>query len=80
MNQNDCSGKTLKLWPVFVDHYTLNHKKAGATVMHVFAELNQEISRRDTNVNGEMMADAQRKLRELPVNKLCLINPFSLRT
>lgn len=21
MNQNDCSGKTLKLWPVFVDHY-----------------------------------------------------------
>jgi len=23
MNQNDCSGKTLKLWPVFVDHYIL---------------------------------------------------------
>ena len=22
MNQNDCSGKTLKLWPVFVDHYS----------------------------------------------------------
>ncbi|AJI85804.1 hypothetical protein CH54_2103 [Yersinia rochesterensis] len=22
MNQNDCSGKTLKPWPVFVDHYT----------------------------------------------------------
>ena len=21
MNQNDCSGKTLKPWPVFVDHY-----------------------------------------------------------
>jgi hypothetical protein len=21
MNQNDCSGKTLKLWPVFVDRY-----------------------------------------------------------
>ncbi|TBM08654.1 hypothetical protein EYY84_19860 [Hafnia alvei] len=62
------------------DLLSLNHKKAGATVMHVFADLNQEISRRDTNVNGEMMADAQRKLRELPVNKLCLINPFSLRT
>ncbi len=23
MNQNDCSGKTLKPRPVFVDHYTL---------------------------------------------------------
>jgi len=23
MNQNDCSGKTLKPWPVYVDHYTL---------------------------------------------------------
>lgn len=23
MNQNDCSGKTLKLWPVFVDHYSV---------------------------------------------------------
>jgi len=22
MNQSDCSGKTLKPWPVFVDHYT----------------------------------------------------------
>jgi hypothetical protein len=21
MNQNDCSGKTLKPWPIFVDHY-----------------------------------------------------------
>ena len=21
MNQNDCSGKTLKPWPVFVDHF-----------------------------------------------------------
>nr|WP_246873477.1 hypothetical protein [Pantoea ananatis] len=23
MSQSDCSGKTLKLWPVFVDHFTL---------------------------------------------------------
>ena len=23
MNQNDCSGKTLKRWPVLVDHYTI---------------------------------------------------------
>ncbi|MBF6639751.1 hypothetical protein ITX54_24100 [Rouxiella silvae] len=29
MNQNDCSGKTLKLWPVFVDHYT---NKSGEPV------------------------------------------------
>lgn len=27
MNQNDCSGKTLKLWPVFVDHYTMSGKR-----------------------------------------------------
>ncbi|MFG6657414.1 hypothetical protein ACG0Z5_23645 [Scandinavium sp. M-37] len=25
MNQSDCSGKTPKLWPVFVDHFTLPH-------------------------------------------------------
>jgi len=24
MNQNDCSGKTLKLWPVFVDRYIIS--------------------------------------------------------
>lgn len=23
MNQSDCSGKTLKLWPVFVDHFSI---------------------------------------------------------
>lgn len=25
MNQNDCSGKTLTLWPVFVDHYIITN-------------------------------------------------------
>ncbi|SPZ51834.1 two component system sensor kinase SsrB [Serratia quinivorans] len=25
MNQSDCSGKTLKLWPVFVDHFKVLH-------------------------------------------------------
>ncbi|EOZ2665106.1 hypothetical protein ACQQXA_004949, partial [Escherichia coli] len=29
MNQNDCSGKTLKLWPVFVDHYNV---KVGGSI------------------------------------------------
>ncbi|PPS46724.1 hypothetical protein BWR12_25960 [Citrobacter braakii] len=24
MNQKDCFGKTLKPWPVFVDHYTIS--------------------------------------------------------
>jgi hypothetical protein len=32
MNQNDCSGKTLKLWPVFVDHYTAAGYGGGAGV------------------------------------------------
>lgn len=29
MNQNDCSGKTLKLWPVFVDHYNVDLAASG---------------------------------------------------
>ncbi|AXY33855.1 restriction endonuclease subunit S [Yersinia pseudotuberculosis] len=29
MNQNDCSGKTLKPWPVFVDHYIASPGGAG---------------------------------------------------
>lgn len=37
MNQNDCSGKTLKLWPVFVDHYTILHALFGAALVNVQA-------------------------------------------
>jgi hypothetical protein len=29
MNQSDCSGKTLKLWPVFVDHFTETYSLRG---------------------------------------------------
>ncbi len=27
MSQSDCSGKTLKLWPVFVDHFSRTVKE-----------------------------------------------------
>lgn len=40
MNQNDCSGKTLKLWPVFVDHYRL-------TFTEELIEQNDDISPED---------------------------------
>ena len=29
MNQSDCSGKTLKPWPVFVDHYRVTDNEQG---------------------------------------------------
>lgn len=32
MNQNDCSGKTLKPWPIFVDHYIKSATKHNNTV------------------------------------------------
>lgn len=47
--------------------------------MSIFSELNKEISKNDCNVNGKMMEGAQKKIREIPINKRCLINPFSLK-
>ncbi|AIU89483.1 hypothetical protein BCS7_16455 [Pectobacterium odoriferum] len=36
MNQNDCSGKTLKPWPIFVDHY--RQELFNATMIRRIAE------------------------------------------
>ncbi|GIC04691.1 RNA-binding protein [Vibrio cholerae] len=38
MSQNDCIGKTLKPWPILVDHYNLPYKANESHVKELFAE------------------------------------------
>ncbi len=40
MSQNDCIGKTLKPWPILVDHYTLDHETTIRTLIEKITESN----------------------------------------
>ncbi|OOX35347.1 hypothetical protein BJL83_24215 [Vibrio parahaemolyticus] len=52
MSQNDCIGKTLKPWPILVDHYSTQHSELRQC-------LDQYISEHDNrrlDIKAEMLA------------------------
>ncbi|PNM19800.1 hypothetical protein [Yersinia enterocolitica] len=61
------------------DFLSLNHQKAGDSIMGVFNKINTEISMRPLSTNGDIICEGQKTIRSLPANIWVLINPFSLR-
>ncbi|HDH0725660.1 hypothetical protein [Klebsiella aerogenes] len=56
----------------------LKHKKAAGVINKVFIDINKEIfsPSLDSSIRDEILADAQKNIRNLPASKFVLFNPF----
>lgn len=56
----------------------IKHKKAAGVINKVFIDINKEIfsPSLDSSIRIKILADAQKKIRNLPASKLILFNPF----
>lgn len=56
----------------------LKHKKAARIINEVFIDINKEIfsPSLDSSIRDEILANAQKNIRNLPASKLVLFNPF----